>query len=705
MNKAPQASGHKVFPKNLRTFLSEMNGFVPQKTKPERLLAVADSTLDVDMFRAINVQDGGKVVAVLPEHLFEDPQTAAHNWRSMFKNIRNYLEAESAQTKLTVEKIEHNGADVAAGKTDIAEVIVTTKPVHGGEPERRTFRIGRLRDAEGVSSALSEEGKALSPEALSRIGMEGVRRSPERFFQCLFGAPMGGGRHNVAANLSAISAAVSGEGGSVETVTPEGFTPDHSSFTRVSLVCKDVVTAQKTILRLDPDAATVRRMEEAARAIAGKDDSVTDIIATSRADEGEEGSFETGEQFKMPIHALVAKPSLDSLRGVRTAVFNSEIGELGKILSEAMEHARKHGDADDAEESGMLLQALKDLEKRSKAISGHIAAERAHMKIATEEEGKSGEGYAEEIRRLERERDVVENDRMRAVKDALLLIGDHIDSDRPSDLLVTNGPNGLVGLAQLYDFKIIFGGDVLEDDHEVEKSLVDRLDGITGGLISMKVKDTTGCGDSCMSAWMAAQETEWKRAREAFYFREVGLSKIHSSNYKTACAYAEAFWRFAFVKTLSGVMFRCSEPNLSNVPAAAIREVVAFVDEKTSAFIRGDLYREFLKSNGLPAIRKNTFGFWLYHSHKVSNPSLPSSNELIAERVGVRKGDILREQGRLSADFVDANGREPGALETSELYRKATANLVNGPWRDVAKAMDRGARMKKAWKENGKKEK
>ena len=95
--------------------------------------------------------------------------------------------------------------------------------------------------------------------------------------------------------------------------------------------------------------------------------------------------------------------------------------------------------------------------------------------------------------------DRAEEDRSRVIKDSVGLIARASErAALAADILVTNGPSGAVGMAYAYDFQVIFRIDVLEDHVEAERTLVDRLEALSGGVISMRHRDTTGHDSSIL---------------------------------------------------------------------------------------------------------------------------------------------------------------------------------------------------------------
>ena len=659
-------------------------GFVSRPAAPERLIAVADATLDADMDRPMSVVDGGKVVEFPACELFENPPEAVANWREMVAKARDRSGAETDETKVTVLSIEHNGAALAEGREEMATVTVRLRSVEGHEMAVKQ-ELGKPRETAAVARALAAKGTALSGDALSRVGLAGVRKDPASFFTALFGTSLGGGRNNVSSNLSALARAAFGPdvGHPVETVSPREFTG--TPYARVALLSKYAPDGRrhKTILRTEQPAELTGRMDAAAGQLCSDVQTrFTDVLATGSPDDAS-GPYGLAARERLKVHALVTKPSMRALEGVSTAVFNSESGELGKFLEDIR---RGDPDGEQGDRAQRLLEALRALEEESAGVRAELEGLAALVddKRLPEARKTDFRGQAESAKvLLER----AEERRSRVVKDALGLIAQAGGGAAAADVLVTNGPSGAVGLLYAYDFQVIFRADVLEDDAEEEKRLVDEMDRLSGGVVSMRHRDTTGCGDSCMSAWMAARYAPWAQRRERFYAREIGLTKITPGDYKYACALAEAFWRAAFVKTFSGVMFRCMDANFSRVPDAAVRAMVDFVNAKASAFIRKDLSWLIRSGDGIDEMKPNSFGFWCYRTHKVPNERLPHSVDVLARQLGVEADEAKMMELQTAHTRNSRTPLTPSDLEP--IRRAALAQDVEPAWRAWAQEAQR----------------
>ncbi len=660
------------------------SGFVPSGATAGRLIAVADATLDVDMERPLAIVDGGRLIEFPAHELFENPPEARANWREMIAKVRDRSGVAADETKVTVLSIEHNGEALADGREDMATIAIRVQ-ARDGHLTTVKQELGKPREPAAVARALAARGITLSATALDRVGLAGVRHEPQAFYRALFGTSLGGGRNNVTSDLTALARSAFGPTAPnpVTTVSPQEFTG--TPYTRVALLSKYAPDGRrhKTILRTEQPADLTQAMDaRAAEWCAASGGRFTDVLATGDvATPG--GPYDLARRHRLAIHALVSRPSMAALAGVATAVFNSESGELGRFLTDIEK-------TDPTEAQGVrarkLFEALKRLEDRTAGLRAEIEglATLAEAGRLAEERRAFFRTLAQEARdRLDR----AEEDRSRVIKDSVGLIARASErAALAADILVTNGPSGAVGMAYAYDFQVIFRIDVLEDHQEAERTLVDRLEALSGGVISMRHRDTTGCGDSCMAAWMVARYAPWARQRERFYFREIGTTRIPPGDYKYACALAEAFWRAVFVKTFSGVMFRCMDANLARVPDAAVRAMLQFVNERASSFIRQDLPWLIDSGDSIDAMKPCSFGFWCYRTHKVANEKLPHSVDVIAQHLGVAVDERKVLERQLAHSTRTGTPLTPGDLES--IRRAALAQDVEPAWRAAAQAAD-----------------
>ena len=659
-------------------------GFVPSGAVTGRLIAVADATLDVDMDRPLAIVDAGRLIEFPAHELFENPPEARANWREMIAKVRDRSGVASDETKVTVLSIEHNGEALAERREDMATISIRVLSREGHITTVKQ-ELGKPRETAAVARALKARGITLSAEALGRVGLAGVQAEPAVFYRALFGTSLGGGRNNVTSDLAALARAAFGPTAPspVETVSPQDFTG--TPYTRVALLSKYAPDGRryKTILRTDQPADLTQAMDgRAAELCASGNGRFTDVLATGDvATPG--GPYDLARRHRLAVHALVSKPSMAALTGVASAVFNSESGELGRFLTDIQSADREGTQGIRALK---LFEALKRLEDRTAGLRAEIEG------LTTLAEGErladERRAFFRTLAQEARERLVrAEEDRSRVIKDSVGLIASAGErSAGPADILVTNGPTGAVGMAYAYDFQVIFRIDVLEDHVEAERTLVDRLEALSGGVISMRHRDTTGCGDSCMAAWMVARYAPWARMRERFYFREIGTTRIPPGDYKYACALAEAFWRAVFVKTLSGVMFRCMDANLARVPDAAVRAMLHFVNERASEFIRQDLPWLIDSGDSIDAMKPCSFGFWCYRTHKVANEKLPHSVDVIAQHLGVSVDERKVLERQLAHSTRTGTPLTPGDLES--IRRAALAQDVEPAWRAAAQAAD-----------------
>jgi hypothetical protein len=513
-----------------------------------------------------------------------------------------------------------------------------------------------------------------------------VRREPGGFFRACFGTSLGGGRNNVASNLGALWRAWAGPNAPspVTRISPEEFTG--VPYARVALLSKWAPDGRrlKTILRTEQPAELTRALDQrAAELVAAPGAGFTDVLATGDA-ANPDGPYGLAQLHRLTAHALVTRPSLATLAGVATGVFNAESGELGAFLKD-LRRADPAGPR--GERAERLFTALRSLEDRTDGIRAELDG----LQALAQEPRLSAERQAfyRTLGVETRERLVhTEERRSRVVKDSVGLIalaGER--SAHPPDLLVTNGPSGAIGLVHAYDFQVIFRTNVLEDDPAEERRLIDLLEARTGGIISLRIKDTTGCGDACMSAWMAARVVPWARRRERFYFREIGATRIAPGDCKYACALAEAFWRAAFVKTVAGVMFRNMDANFARVPAAGIDAIARFVAERTAAFIRHDLPWLIDSGDSIDEMKPSSFGFWCYRTHKVANERLPHSVDVLAAHLGVHADEALVLEKQLAHARRTGAPMSPTDLES--IRRSALAEVVEPAWRQASVDADR----------------
>lgn len=96
-----------------------------------------------------------------------------------------------------------------------------------------------------------------------------------------------------------------------------------------------------------------------------------------------------------------------------------------------------------------------------------------------------------------------------------------------------------------------------------------------------------------MAAWLSGKFEIGQQLRESEYYRIFKIigkqNDISAEQYRRAIAITEAYWRMAFTRVMSGLMFRTKAPNMSFISPDAMETSILFVSSEVAKFMLNEL--------------------------------------------------------------------------------------------------------------------